>query len=284
MTSIGIIGAGTMGSGIALSSALAGYDVVLYDIADGYLQIAYKKIGETMDKSIERGKLSTEDANKAALRIRTTSHFDHLKTCDLVIEAAVEKLETKQELFAKLGDMCAEDCVLASNTSSLSITAIASATRHPERVLGLHFFNPAHIMKLVEIVSGQQTSESVMYKAEGYIKQLGKTPVLAKDTPGFIVNRVARNFYGESLRALNDGIAAHDQIDRIMKANGFAMGPFELMDLIGIDVNLAVTQSVYDQYFQEPRFRPHLIQQKMVEANLLGKKTGKGFYDYSVTK
>jgi 3-hydroxybutyryl-CoA dehydrogenase len=284
MTSIGIIGAGTMGTGIALSSALAGYDVVLYDVADKFLQISYKNIGAMMDKSIERGKLSTKDANEAALRIRTSSHFDHLKTCDMVIEAAVEKLQTKQELFAKLSDMCSEDCILASNTSSLSITAIASATRRPSRVLGLHFFNPAHIMKLVEIIRGQETSDDVMYRAEGYIKQLGKTPVLAKDTPGFIVNRVARNYYGESFRVVGDGIATHEQVDRIMKANGFAMGPFELMDLIGIDVNLAVTESVYQQYFGEPRFRPHLMQQKMVEANLLGKKTGRGFYDYSPSK
>jgi len=284
MTSIGIIGAGTMGTGIALSSALAGYDVVLYDIADKYLQISYKNIGAMMDKSIERGKLSTKDASEAALRIRTTSHFDHLKTCDLIIEAAIEKLQIKQELFAKLSDMCSEDCILASNTSSLAITAIASATKRPSRVLGLHFFNPAHIMKLVEIIRGQETSDDVMYRAEGYIKQLCKTPVLAKDTPGFIVNRVARNYYGESFRVVGDGIASHEQVDRIMKANGFAMGPFELMDLIGIDVNLSVTQSVYDQYFGEPRFRPHLIQQKMVEANLLGKKTGRGFYDYSPSK
>jgi 3-hydroxybutyryl-CoA dehydrogenase len=281
MTTIGIIGAGTMGSGIALSSALAGYDVVLYDVADGFLQRAYKNIGVMMDKSIERGKLSQADANAAAIRIRTTSHFDHLKTAELVIEAAIEKLETKQELFSKLSDMCGEECLFASNTSSLSITAIASATRHPERVLGLHFFNPAHIMKLVEIIRGQETSDDVMYRAEGYIKQIGKVPVLAKDTPGFIVNRVARNFYGEAFRLLADSIATHEQIDRIMKSNGFAMGPFELMDLIGIDVNLAVTESVYRQYFDEPRFRPHLVQQKMVEANRLGKKTGRGFYDYS---
>jgi 3-hydroxybutyryl-CoA dehydrogenase len=280
MTTIGIIGAGTMGTGIALSSALAGYDVVLYDIADGYLQIAYKNIGTMMDKSIERGKLSHADANAAAIRIRTTSHFDHLKTADLVIEAAVEKLSTKQELFSKLDDMCGQECIFASNTSSLAITAIASATKRPSRVLGLHFFNPAHIMKLVEIIRGQETSDDVMYRAEGYIKQIGKVPVLAKDTPGFIVNRVARNFYGEAFRLLGDGIATHEQIDRIMKANGFAMGPFELMDLIGIDVNLAVTESVYHQYFDEPRFRPHLVQQKMVEANRLGKKTGRGFYEY----
>jgi len=284
MTTIGIIGAGTMGTGIALSSALAGYDVVLYDISDGFLQRAYKNIGVMMDKSIERGKLTHPDANAAAIRIRTTAHFDHLKTCDLVIEAAIEKLETKQELFAKLSDMCAEDCILASNTSSLSITAIGSAARKPSRVVGLHFFNPAHIMKLVEIVRGHETTDDVMYRAEGYIKQLGKVPVLAKDTPGFIVNRVARNFYGEAFRLLGDGIATHEQIDRIMKANGFAMGPFQLMDLIGIDVNLAVTESVYHQFFEEPRFRPHLVQQKMVEANRLGKKTGRGFYDYSEEK
>ncbi|HEY3876592.1 MAG TPA: 3-hydroxyacyl-CoA dehydrogenase NAD-binding domain-containing protein [Candidatus Kapabacteria bacterium] len=281
MTTIGIIGAGTMGTGIALSSALAGYDVVLYDISDGFLQRAYRNVGLMMDKSIERGKLTHEAANAAAFRIRTTTHFDHLKTCDLVIEAAIEKLQTKQELFGKLSGLCAEDCILASNTSSLSITAIASATKRPSRVLGLHFFNPAHIMKLVEIVRGQETTDDVMYRAEGYIKQIGKVPVLAKDTPGFIVNRVARNFYGEAFRLLGDGIASHEQIDRIMKANGFAMGPYELMDLIGIDVNLAVTESVYRQYFDEPRFRPHLVQQKMVEANLLGKKTGGGFYSYS---
>jgi 3-hydroxybutyryl-CoA dehydrogenase len=284
MKSIGVIGAGTMGTGIALSSALAGYDVVLYDISEGFLQRAYKNIGVMMDKSIERGKLKLEDANAAAVRIRTTVHFDHLRTCDLVIEAAVEKLETKQELFSKLGEMCSEDCILASNTSSLPITAIASATRKPQRVLGLHFFNPAHIMKLVEIIRGHETSDEVMYRAEGYIKQLGKSPVLARDTPGFIVNRVARNFYGEAFRILGESIADHEQIDRIWKANGMAMGPFQLMDLIGIDVNLAVTESVYSQYFDEPRFRPHLMQKKMVEANLLGKKTGRGFYDYTETK
>lgn len=284
MKSIGVIGAGTMGTGIALSSALAGYDVVLYDISEGFLQVAFKKIGALMDKSIERSKLTTADANAAAVRIRTTIHFDHLQTCDLVIEAAIEKLETKQQLFSKLGDMCSPECILASNTSSLPITAIASATRKPERVLGLHFFNPAHIMKLVEIIRGYETSDDVMYRAEGYIKQLGKVPVLAKDTPGFIVNRVARNFYGEAIRILGEGIADHEQIDRIWKANGMPMGPFQLMDLIGIDVNLAVTESVYTQYFDEPRFRPHLVQKKMVEANLLGKKTGRGFYDYQDSK
>lgn len=284
MRSIGVIGAGTMGSGIALASAIAGYDVVLNDIADEFLQRAFRNIGTLMDKMTEKGKLSVADANAAALRIRTTSHFEHLKTCDLVIEAAVENLKIKQELFSRLSDLVGEDTLLASNTSSLAITAIASACRKPERVLGLHFFNPAHIMKLVEIIRGQETSDDVMYRAEGYVKQLGKIPVLAKDTPGFIVNRVARNFYGEAFRLVGDGIASHEQVDNIMRSAGFPMGPFQLMDLIGIDVNLSVTQSVYDQYFGEPRFRPHIIQQKMFEANRLGRKTGKGFYDYPQEK
>jgi 3-hydroxybutyryl-CoA dehydrogenase len=284
MKSIGVIGAGTMGSGIALASAIAGYDVVLNDIADEFLQRAFRNIGTLMDKMTEKGKLSVADANAAALRIRTTSHFEHLKTCDLVIEAAVENLKIKQELFSRLSDLVGEDTLLASNTSSLAITAIASACRRPERVLGLHFFNPAHIMKLVEIIRGQETSDDVMYRAEGYVKQLGKIPVLAKDTPGFIVNRVARNFYGEAFRVVGDGIATHEQVDNIMRSAGFPMGPFQLMDLIGIDVNLSVTQSVYDQYFGEPRFRPHIIQQKMFESNRLGRKTGKGFYDYSQEK
>ena len=284
MKSIGVIGAGTMGSGIALSSAIAGYDVVLNDIGDEFLQRAYRNIGVLMDKMTERGKLSVADANAAALRIRTTSHFEHLKTCDLVIEAAVENLKIKQELFSRLSDLVGEETILASNTSSLPITAIASACRKPGRVLGLHFFNPAHIMKLVEIIRGQETTDDVMYRAEGYVKQLGKVPVLAKDTPGFIVNRVARNYYGESFRLAGDGIATIPQIDNVMRSHGFAMGPFQLMDMIGIDVNLAVTQSVYDQFFGETRFRPHLMQQKMVEANMLGKKTGRGFYDYSEEK
>jgi 3-hydroxybutyryl-CoA dehydrogenase len=281
MKSIGVIGAGTMGSGIALSCALAGFDVVLNDVSNEYLQRAYRNLGAIMDKMTERGKLTPEDANKAALRIRTSIHFVHLSTCDLVIEAAVEKLSIKQELFAQLDEICSPDTIFASNTSSLSITAIGSAARKPNRVLGLHFFNPAHIMKLVEIVRGHETTDDIMYRAEGFVKQLGKIPVLAKDTPGFIVNRVARNYYGEAFRIAGDSIASYEQVDSIMRGHGFAMGPFQLMDLIGIDVNFAVTQSVYEQFFGEERFRPHLLQQKMVEANMLGKKTGRGFYDYS---
>lgn len=284
MKTIGVIGAGTMGSGIALASALAGYDVVLYDIAEVTLQRAAKSNSSQIDKAVEKGKLKAEDAQSVRERIKTSSTFEDLAPCDLIVEAAIENLKLKQELFSKLSNMLADDAILSSNTSSLSITAIASACKNPDRVLGLHFFNPAHIMKLVEIVRGQQTSDDVVSRSADYVKKLGKVAVLAKDTPGFIVNRVARNYYGESFRALHEGIASHDQIDRIMKANGFPMGPFQLMDLIGIDVNLAVTQSVYDQFFGEPRFRPHLIQQKMVEANLLGKKTGKGFYAYTEAK
>lgn len=284
MKTIGVIGAGTMGSGIALASALAGYDVVLYDIAEATLTRAAKGNSSQIDKAVEKGKLKAEDAQGVRDRIKTSSTFEDLALCNLVVEAAIEDLPIKQELFGKLSSMLANDAILSSNTSSLSITAIASACKHPERVIGLHFFNPAHIMKLVEIIRGQQTSDDVVLRAHDYVRKLGKVPVLAKDTPGFIVNRVARNYYGESFRALHEGIASHEQIDRIMKANGFPMGPFQLMDLIGIDVNLAVTRSVYDQFFGEPRFRPHLIQQKMVEANLLGKKTGKGFYDHSEGK
>lgn len=284
MKTIGVIGAGTMGSGIALASALSGYDVVLYDIADAVLERAAKGNRSNLAKSVEKGKLTQESADAAGSRIVTSSTFDDLAGCDLIVEAAIEKLDIKKDLFGKLSNMLAEDAILSSNTSSLSITAIASACKNPERVLGLHFFNPAYIMKLVEIIRGQQTSDDVVQRANDYVKKLSKVPVLAKDTPGFIVNRVARNFYGESFRVLHEGIASHEQIDRIMKANGFPMGPFQLMDLIGIDVNLAVTQSVYDQFFGEPRFRPHLVQQKMVEANLLGRKTGKGFYDHTESK
>lgn len=281
MRSVGVIGAGTMGSGIALASALSGYDVVLYDIALAAVERAQKGIKVQIDKSIEKGKLTAESGSIAAARIKNSSTLEDLKDCDLIVEAAIERLDIKKELFGKLSEICSTECILSSNTSSLSITAIASACKHPERVLGLHFFNPAHIMKLVEIIRGQQTSDAVVAAADAYVKKLGKVPVLAKDTPGFVVNRVARNFYGESFRVLNEGIASHEQIDRVMRSNGFAMGPFQLMDLIGIDVNLSVTQSVYDQFFGEPRFRPHLIQQKMVEANHLGRKTGRGFYDYT---
>jgi 3-hydroxybutyryl-CoA dehydrogenase len=198
-----------------------------------------------------------------------------------VIEAVVEKLEVKQDIFRRLEAICQSNAIFATNTSSLSITAIASVLSRPERVVGMHFFNPAHLMKLVEIIRGHRTAEAVVSRASDLARALGKIPVHAKDTPGFIVNRCARPFYGEALRVLGEGIASPEDIDRIVKLEGgFKMGPFELMDLIGIDVNLAVTQSMYDQTFGEPRYRPHVIQKNMVNANLLGRKTKRGFYDY----
>ena len=196
----------------------------------------------------------------------------------IVVEAIVERLDIKQELFRKLEEVLSADAIIATNTSSIAVTEMANGLQNPERVVGMHFFNPAHIMKLVEVIKGYATSEEVMQRTVDLSIELGKTPVRVKDTPGFIVNRVARNFYGEAFRIVGEGAASHEQVDRCLKSVGFRMGPFELMDLIGVDVNFAVTQSVYGQYFNEARFQPHLIQKKMVESGRIGKKAGGGFY------
>ncbi len=267
-----------MGSGIAYAAALAGYSVVLYDITSESLERGTAQIAKFIAGSVERGKLTEEAAAELRGRIATSASLDAMAGAEIVVEAAIERLDVKQDLFARLEALVAPDAILASNTSSLAITEIAACLRHPERVVGMHFFNPAHIMKLVEVIQGYRTSEEVMERTAGISRRLGKVPVSAKDTPGFIVNRVARNFYGEAFRIVGEGCATHEQVDRCMKAVGFKMGPFELMDLIGIDINFAVTESVYQQYFNEARFRPHLIQRKMVESGLLGKKSGKGFY------
>ena len=274
----GVCGAGTMGSGIAYAAALAGHRVVLYDINEAAVTRGAHQIGRYLQGSVERGKLDPEEAKEIRARVTTTASLEEFAGCEIAVEAVIEQLEMKQELFAKLEAIIPAEAILASNTSSLPITAIAAKLQHPERVVGMHFFNPAHIMKLVEVIEGYRTSEETMTRTMEIARRMGKTPVRAKDTPGFIVNRVARNFYGEAFRIVGEGAASQEQVDRCMKAVGFKMGPFELMDLIGIDVNFMVTESVYDQYFQEARFRPHLIQRKMVESGLLGKKTGKGFY------
>ncbi len=274
----GVCGAGTMGSGIAYAAALAGYRVVLFDINEVALGRGAHQIGRYLQGSVERGRLDQDEANEIRARVTTTGSLEDFAGAEIVVEAVVERLDLKQELFAKLEDILPSDAILASNTSSLAITAIGAKLKHPERVVGMHFFNPAHIMKLVEVIQGYRTSEETMTRTSEISTRLGKTPVRATDTPGFIVNRVARNFYGEAFRIVGEGAATHEQVDRCMKSIGFKMGPFELMDLIGIDVNFAVTESVYAQYFYEARFRPHLIQRKMVESGLLGKKSGKGFY------
>jgi 3-hydroxybutyryl-CoA dehydrogenase len=275
----GVCGAGTMGSGIAYAAALAGYDVRLYDIAPEPLERGAAQIAKIVQGGIERGKLTDETAADLRTRLVTTGSLEEFAGAEIVVEAAIERLDIKQELFAKLEAIVPADAILASNTSSLPITAIAAKLAHPERVVGMHFFNPAHVMRLVEVIEGFRTSAEVIERTAGIAKRMEKVPVRAKDTPGFIVNRVARNFYGEAFRIVGEGAATHEQVDRCMKAIGFKMGPFELMDLIGIDVNLMVTESVYAQYFDEARFRPHLIQQKMVESGLLGKKSGRGFYE-----
>lgn len=275
---IGICGAGTMGSGIAYAAAAAGYDVLLYDVSEEFIARGLGHVARFLKTGVERGRISREAADALQARVRPSPDLAGFAPCALVVEAIIEDLQAKRDLFMRLETIVAADAILASNTSSLPITAISTPLAHPERVVGMHFFNPAHIMKLVEVIQGYRTAADVAEKTMEISRAMGKTPVLAKDTPGFIVNRVARNFYGEALRIVGEGGATVEQVDRCMRGVGFRMGPFELMDLIGIDVNLAVTESVYEQYFHEPRFRPHIIQRKMVEAGLLGKKSGGGFY------
>ncbi len=278
---VGIIGAGTMGCGIAQVAALSGFEVLLYDVSAGALKSCMDLIRADLRAAVQKGKGNASDATEALTRIRPLRTFNDIGSADIVIEAAVEDLAVKKEIFRALDQVVAPRAILASNTSSLSITSIGSLTKAPESVVGMHFFNPPVKMKLVEIVRGSQTSEGTVRSIQETAIAMGKTPVVCSDTPGFIVNRVARPFYGEALRLLGEGAASAEQIDRIVRlSGGFRMGPFELMDLIGIDVNYAVTKSVYEQFFQEPRFRPHPIQRRMVEAGTLGRKTGRGFYPY----
>ncbi len=277
---VGVVGAGTMGAGIAQAAALAGYGVILYDVSQDLLEKAIDHIYALIDKGVALGKVEEAAARAAreALRATTTPH--DMAEAGLIVEAVPEKLALKQEIFSRLDALTARETILASNTSSLSITALAGATNHPERVIGLHFFNPAHIMRLVEIIRGEDTSDETVAAADAFVGRLGKQAVHCQDTPAFVVNRVARPFYGEAFRLLGEGAADVATIDRLMRSIGFRMGPFELIDLIGCDINYDVTRAVYEAYFQEPRYRPHPIQQRMVESGRLGRKSGRGFYSY----
>jgi len=281
ITTIGVIGSGTMGSGIAQVAALAGFEVLLHDVAPPALAAGMERIKADLRKRTEKERTPATEATEALARIRPRKAFNDLGSADFVIEAAVEDLEVKKEIFRKLDKIVGPDAVLATNTSSLSITSIAALTKTPETVVGMHFFNPPPLMKLVEIVRGRQSSERTVSTARDLALRLHKIPIVCRDTPGFIVNRLARPFYDEALRLLEEGIASAQEIDAIVRGSGgFRMGPFELMDLIGIDVNFAVSLSIFEQSFHEPRFRPHPIQRQMVEAGVLGRKTGKGFYPY----
>lgn len=277
---VSILGAGTMGSGIATSVALGGYRVSLFDINDALLQKAFERISRSINRGVELGKTDRLSANEAIAAIELIKDLEAAAQVDLVIEAVTEDLELKQSLFAELDSKAPAKTLMASNTSSLSVSALASATSRADRFLGLHFFNPAHIMKLVEVIALDDTSEETIDKAVNFIHSLNKSPVLCKDTPAFIVNRIARPFYGEALKLLGEQASDVDTIDRLVRSMGFKMGPFELIDLVGTDVNLAVTQSVYEQFFYDSKYRPHPIQQQMVASGRLGRKSGRGFYNY----
>ncbi len=279
---VGVIGAGTMGSGIAQIATQAGHEVVLYDTRQEALDTSRSALKTIMDRLVEKGKVDAETAKTIQDRFTYATKIDSFANCGLVVEAVIEDLAVKKQLFGELGSTVGPNTILATNTSSLSVTSIAAACKLPERVIGLHFFNPAPLLPLVEVVPGLATLDQHTKDCVALMKAWGKTPVVAKDTPGFIVNRIARPFYGEALRIYEEGIADMATIDHAIRSvGGFKMGPFELMDLIGNDINFAVTSSVFKAFFYDPRYRPSFTQQRMVEANWLGRKTGRGYFDYS---
>ncbi|MEQ1677012.1 MAG: 3-hydroxyacyl-CoA dehydrogenase NAD-binding domain-containing protein [Chitinophagaceae bacterium] len=274
-----VCGAGTMGSGIAQAAAQAGFHTLLYELNSAVLEKAAASIDKNLKTLTEKGKLTPEERNAIEKRIQFT---DDIQTClaDIFIEAIVEKTPLKIALFNQLAELNHSECVFASNTSSLSVTKIAEQVQHPERVIGMHFFNPATIMKLVEVVNTPFTNTLTTDTVIRLVKQMGKTPVLCKDAPGFIVNRVARPYYIETLRLAEEGLVSSEQADKLLEATGFKMGPFKLMDLIGNDINYAVSCSVYEQLNQPERLKPSYIQEEKVKEGKLGKKTGEGYYQY----
>lgn len=269
-----------MGQGIAISSALAGYTTKVFDANAEACERAILLVAKTLNQLSEKQKITPSASAEALKQITISTDLNQLKA-DLVIEAIVENLLIKQNLFRQVEELNAFDAILATNTSSLSVSKIASGLTNPKRCAGLHFFNPAHIMKLVEVVAGEHTEREVLTTLKAFAKSIGKVSVDAKDSPGFIVNRVARHFYVESLLTVENKAASYADIDSLMRASGFKMGPFELMDLIGIDVNYAVTESVYEGFNKASKFKPSPVQKSKIDKGELGRKSGKGFYAYS---
>ena len=278
---IAVIGSGAMGAGIAQVAAAAGHVVKVYDTRPEAVSKAIADIAKVFQKLVEKERMSVADADAATARLRSAASLAEVADADLVVEAIVENLDVKRGLFAELEGVVGDHCILATNTSSISVTAIAAKLRLPQRLVGMHFFNPVPLMALVEVISGLATDAAVAQTVFDTGTAWGKNPVHAKSTPGFIVNRVARPFYAEGWRLLNEQAADAATIDAVMReSGGFRMGPFELMDLIGHDVNFSVTQSVFNAYFNDPRFTPSVLQQEMVNAGFLGRKSGRGFYQY----
>lgn len=282
MKNVGIIGAGTMGIGIAQVAATNGCKVWIYDANAKQVETATVGLEKTLTKLVGKQKISAEKMTEILNNISIATELKDFKDCELIIEAIIENKEIKTKVFTELEQHVSENCVIGSNTSSISITSLGAELQKPERFIGIHFFNPAPLMPLVEVIPSLLTDTSLPGKIYNLMKEWGKTPVITKDIPGFIVNRIARPYYGEALRIVEENIATVEQVDDAMKTLGnFKMGPFELMDLIGVDVNFSVTKTVYNEYFYDPKYKPSLLQQRMSEAKLHGRKTGKGFYNYS---
>ena len=276
---LAVVGAGTMGLGIAQLGIQHGLPTVLFDLSAPALEKAQAAIAAGLGKLVEKGRLTAEARTAALARLRCTTTLADVQA-DCIIEAVVERLDVKHQLFKELAALNGPATILASNTSSLPITQLAAPVPQPERVVGMHFFNPAPVMALVEIISGVATAPAVAAAVEALARRLGKTPVRAADAPGFIVNRVARHYYVESLLAVEEGVAPLETVDELLEASGFKMGPFRLMDLIGVDTNFAVTSAMFASFHQDGKFRPSRLQQQKVDAGHHGRKAGRGFYKY----
>ena len=279
---VSVIGAGTMGTGIAQIAAIKGHEVCLYDSFDGAIETAENKLKKILERLVEKERISKQENEEILNRINFSNSLENIKGSELVIEAIIENLDIKQKVFSEIESLVDNNCIIASNTSSLSIASIASSCKKAERVVGIHFFNPAPLMPLVEIIPAVQTSEDTLNKAKSIIDSWEKLTVIAKDTPGFIVNRVARPFYGEAIRIYEEGVTDFATIDWALKEiGGFRMGPFELMDYIGNDINYTVTETVFAAFYFDQRYKPSFTQKRMKEAGYLGRKSGRGYYDYS---